>query len=775
MKINAPDKSTSASTQAMQSFAMGIDEAHIAHVIGMLSEQYSNPVLAVIREYAANALDAHREVGSTAPIRVTLPSAFNPELVVEDWGLGLSADEIGRVYGQYGASTKRDSNTQIGGFGIGSKSAFAVADQFTVTAVKDGEQTSVIFARNEGGGGGNIIGQKKVNAPNSVRVTVPVDGDFDAYEREARNLFRFWEPGEVEVVGTEIDFLSDHTITIAPGVHFHKGNGTLRIRMGGIPYALSESDLQYIFPRYNRYSRNVALLSALGDSELDAVLDTPIGSVGIAPARESLKMDPLARETITALLDGGYEAARTYYHERLEEQGDLIKAVRYWIDHRTSLEAFKVPKTWRAKALPLRPSDKISAVAMHFSPTGKTVRAEGRPSWDNMGNRIIIVDTGKEKLEGGLIKDGDSYREVDGPTFALRDGRKGLVRKHAGSMLQALVGGKLPGWKDTFTGRHGYYSRDTDSLVFVLKSQADKDPFINALGPARMTIDEVADMAMKWRMQNRQAGGTSAKRSYSAVTYSVYTKKGRETLTPAEIIAHKNVMYRAENDSLSNHPHSTLEPHLREKYFTKDDVVVVLTNRQNMDTFLERVKQRSKEKCAPAAYRQWYDKHLAKRVGDCSQIELHTIERERDDSCHEIYNEIVRVLRKPGKRVNLHKVVNSEHFNMMLKTILGAANKPLDRSEKQLLDLLHTEVEYHHDGVVFPRAKNGLVEMRDRYPLLRMLATGVAHMDKDEYNTGVLDEAIQAEAQFIFSMIEQIDAAKDTESSDSKASVKKAA
>jgi HSP90 family molecular chaperone len=134
--------------------AMSIDPSGMAHVMSILTNLYADAPLAVLREYATNARDSHVAAGTDRPIEVDLPSDLNPTLVIRDFGVGLSEAEIIDVYARYGASTKRDTNDQVGAFGLGCKSAFTLGQQFVVTAVKDGQRTVALFALSGDGAGG---------------------------------------------------------------------------------------------------------------------------------------------------------------------------------------------------------------------------------------------------------------------------------------------------------------------------------------------------------------------------------------------------------------------------------------------------------------------------------------------------------------------------------------------------------------------------------------------------------------------------------------------
>ena len=119
----------------------GIQASGLAHIFNVLRNQlYSDKVMAVVREYACNAVDAHIDNDvSERPIVVTLPTRLLPEFKVRDFGKALTDFEIQEVYAFYGESTKRQSNEMIGQLGLGSKSAFAYGDNFVINSYIEGK------------------------------------------------------------------------------------------------------------------------------------------------------------------------------------------------------------------------------------------------------------------------------------------------------------------------------------------------------------------------------------------------------------------------------------------------------------------------------------------------------------------------------------------------------------------------------------------------------------------------------------------------------------
>ena len=103
---------------------------------------YSDKEYAVLSELSANAFDAHAMVGKTeVPFKVNLPTNLERELVVRDYGPGMSEENVYRFLTQYGESSKGDTNDQVGFWGIGAKSPAAVSDNWSVISHHEGQRT----------------------------------------------------------------------------------------------------------------------------------------------------------------------------------------------------------------------------------------------------------------------------------------------------------------------------------------------------------------------------------------------------------------------------------------------------------------------------------------------------------------------------------------------------------------------------------------------------------------------------------------------------------
>lgn len=351
----ATETISTVSTVAGNAQVMGIDASGMGTVLSILSNMYSDGSLAVVREYASNALDSHIEAGNKEPILITSPTHFNPVLTVQDFGTGLSHDEVLNVYAMYGASTKRDSNEQIGAFGIGAKSAFTVGTQFTVTAVKDGMETIALFALNDDGAPTvNILSQKETLEPNGVKVEVGVR-DVDGVNRAIERLFPTWEKGTVLIDGVEPASIWEELTPLADDIHLgwlvqNAGTPSWVVVMGGIPYELPDAVISSLSGRQRQVARNVKM------SKARAFLTVPIGAVDITPSREELRVTPKTTAAIDSLITKFENAIGPWVEGVIADASSLIGAILMYNDLKSKLgiiaSSTLVNVRWQGKAIP---------------------------------------------------------------------------------------------------------------------------------------------------------------------------------------------------------------------------------------------------------------------------------------------------------------------------------------------------------------------------------------------------------------------------------------
>lgn len=171
---------------------MRINEAAMAHVINRLTDMYSNPIEASVREVISNAIDTTKRLpkDERQPIKVIMPTELNPVFTVIDKGEGMSKDVIKEIYSQYGSSTKSSDMTQVGAYGLGAKAPLSYCSQFVVESTRDGITTELLISSEMGGNYTRIVSSVETGKENGTKVSIPVSsGDSTAFHNAGRTYY----------------------------------------------------------------------------------------------------------------------------------------------------------------------------------------------------------------------------------------------------------------------------------------------------------------------------------------------------------------------------------------------------------------------------------------------------------------------------------------------------------------------------------------------------------------------------------------------------------
>jgi hypothetical protein len=318
------------STLQGEKVGMTIDDGALAHIMSVLTDLYSDPEMAIIREYSTNAYDAHVEAGVKKPIQVQTPTSLAPFFRVRDFGEGLDAQDIREIYSRYGASSKRNSNDVVGMLGLGCKSALTYTDQFTLTGIKNGIETQVSISRDEDGGGSmTIVAQNKTDAESGVEIIVPVKRYNDIVSKCAK-FFSVWEKGTVLVDGKEpkrmegLMPLTDNIFSFSGYDRYQQAYSM--IVMGNVTYPITDQHESWPFIAF-----------------------VEIGDVEFSPSRESLRMTKKTREKIAELR----AIAKRERDAAIERNIAQAKTAREALEiyHSSSDRGYRGNPTWNGHAI----------------------------------------------------------------------------------------------------------------------------------------------------------------------------------------------------------------------------------------------------------------------------------------------------------------------------------------------------------------------------------------------------------------------------------------
>lgn len=305
--------------------AMTIRAEDMAHIMGVVTDLYSDKAKAILREYSTNALDAHKDAGIKAPIEVTLPTRFNQYLIIKDRGTGMDVTDLTETYGMFGRSTKRDSNEFNGCLGLGSKSALTYGHTFTVTSVKNGVKSEVVVYRDEAGLGQlNVVDTSSTNLPNGTTVTIPTKQG-DDFAKIAAEFYKVWDKGTVLVDGVTPNHISDDTTLNQFGKHYIRtskrgyGESHLYVIMGGVTYAQK-------MPQPKQF--RVPL-------EIFTFVD--IGEVEFVPSREALQLSKRTQAKVDELWADATQQYLDHFTQGFANAKTLREAIKLYLPMQTIL------------------------------------------------------------------------------------------------------------------------------------------------------------------------------------------------------------------------------------------------------------------------------------------------------------------------------------------------------------------------------------------------------------------------------------------------------
>ena len=182
--------------ETQQSIGMTLDLDSAQILMQMLSKNlYSDSIGSTIRETASNALDSHRRAGVDKPIVVSLEEVNgNYEFSVEDFGLGLDADDVENIISKYGKSTKREEANSLGMWGLGFKSPLAYSSTFYFVARKNGIERKYMMYEGEDVNTIDLLYESETTEENGVKVIVPVKySDYYSFKTKSKEQLAYFQ------------------------------------------------------------------------------------------------------------------------------------------------------------------------------------------------------------------------------------------------------------------------------------------------------------------------------------------------------------------------------------------------------------------------------------------------------------------------------------------------------------------------------------------------------------------------------------------------------
>ena len=198
--------------------SLDLDSAQI--LMQMLSKNlYSDSIGSTIRECASNALDSHRRAGVNKPIVISFKrnDSSNYEFSVEDFGIGLDAEDVENIISKYGKSTKRNSSTELGMMGLGFKAPLAYSSSFYFVCRKNGMERKYMMYEGEDVNTIDLLYEVATDMGNGVKIIIPVKFyDRTSFVNKSREQLAYFENVYFDFMDEEIK----NDFVIFRGEHF---------------------------------------------------------------------------------------------------------------------------------------------------------------------------------------------------------------------------------------------------------------------------------------------------------------------------------------------------------------------------------------------------------------------------------------------------------------------------------------------------------------------------------------------------------------------------
>ena len=286
----------------------GIDTISMPFLFEMLSGSlYSNPIGSICREITSNCFDSHIEAG--VDDAVVVKKGCDEEgyyISFIDVGVGLSPERMKNIYMNYFSSTKRETNTLIGGFGLGSKSMLSYTDYFYINTTFNGVHYQYIFSKGKTVPTLDLMDKSNTTVRNGTEVRMYIkEGDTYTFKEELTNQLCYFDNVYFEGWGIDNDY------TIFEGENFkyrtkNSYNTKMHIVLDKVAYPID-------WKRIGLSEYNIAV-----------GVKFKIGELLVTPNREQLRYTDeiitlvrerikLAIEELTSIFDKQNKASESFF------------------------------------------------------------------------------------------------------------------------------------------------------------------------------------------------------------------------------------------------------------------------------------------------------------------------------------------------------------------------------------------------------------------------------------------------------------------------------
>lgn len=318
MKLDAFADKTVETTEEYESQEFAIDSESLGVLFkGFSDSLYSNKIGSIVREITSNCFDSHVEAGVTRDVEIELLNegldGRQATIIFRDFGVGLSPERISNVYRKYFASTKRDNNSAIGGFGIGAKTPLSYTDIFTVQTSYNGTEYTYVVHRGLTVPELKLIEKKPTDKHNGTEIIITIKNYSDKvkFRDELRRQLMYFDG--ITFINTELK--NDYSIYQGKHFLFRPDQNTYsetHAVIGKVAYPIDFNQLGLY-----RYEHDCPI-----------AVRFDIGEIAVTMTRESIEYTEKTIEVMTNRINEAFEELQGIYDRQVEDTDDLLYALR---------------------------------------------------------------------------------------------------------------------------------------------------------------------------------------------------------------------------------------------------------------------------------------------------------------------------------------------------------------------------------------------------------------------------------------------------------------
>ncbi len=304
-----------------------IDSANLGHVFRMVSENlYSNPIGSIVREITSNCFDAHVAAGVEDAVRIKIYQDDSYFIEFQDFGVGLSENEMDTVFNSWFTSTKRHTDDFIGGWGIGSKSPLSYTDSYFIITTKDGVEYTYMYSKGEKLPELDLISKKETSNRNGTIIRIPIASYYDVSKFKTEILKQLQYFDNVYYEGYILSEYNNYNIiegkTFKYSTLSNNDINNIHIVLGKVTYNINVESLLTELERdsnrtYLPFNDKVSLRDIL-NYNLPIGVKFEIGELKVTPSREDIQYNEESANLIYNRINSVIEELYEIYNRNKE-------------------------------------------------------------------------------------------------------------------------------------------------------------------------------------------------------------------------------------------------------------------------------------------------------------------------------------------------------------------------------------------------------------------------------------------------------------------------